>query len=109
PPQVGQDNLQTTPEFPLDKVRHFWHTASLNLQANGFLWLRPGASGGRLGSRVVGGVDWGKHMRQRGIGTWLLAICLGWGMAAFARADDDGPAKPSGNWFTRVFRRQPAA
>lgn len=41
---------------------------------------------------------------------WVLALGLGLGLTALARAEDDDekPAK-TGNWFTRLFVREPAA
>jgi hypothetical protein len=45
----------------------------------------------------------------RGTWAWMLALAAGLGMVALARADDDNvaPAK-TGNWFTRIFVRDPA-
>src|SRR5262249_51029563 len=39
--------------------------------------------------------------------TSVLAMSVALCAVSFARGDDDSSAKSSGNWFTRLFRRQP--
>ncbi|MBI3408641.1 MAG: hypothetical protein HY040_09825 [Planctomycetes bacterium] len=48
-------------------------------------------------------------MRQRSFWAWVLALGVSLGTVGLARADDDASAASNGNWFTRMFRRQPAA